>query len=230
MHILDSHTPYVPVVDLYSAPHKGLRLGLSNLLCRLGNLDVARTCEVDAVAESLEQLLDLVAAHVHHEEEFVHPAIRAKLPELAARLEQEHHHHGAASTALKNRAEQLVQAEPSERQLIAHALYHEFSAFVVENLEHMLQEETEIQPALDLHYGADELRAIEGALIGSIPPDEMLRFLNLMLPAMNPGERVALLQGPRQGMPPAVFQDFLSQLAPSLASRDFEALKRDLAA
>ena len=87
-----------------------------------------------------------------------------------------------------------------------------------------------IQPALDLHYGADELRAIEGALIGSIPPDEMLRFLNLMLPAMNPGERVALLQGPRQGMPPAVFQDFLSQLAPSLASRDFEALKRDLAA
>ncbi|MGE0324953.1 MAG: hemerythrin domain-containing protein, partial [Polyangiaceae bacterium] len=188
MHILDSHTPYVPVVDLYSAPHKGLRLGLSELLCRLGNLNVKETCAVDAAAERIEELLDLIAGHIAHEEEFVHPAIRAKLPDLAARLEREHHHHAVASDALRNRAEQLVQAAPEERQALANALYHEFSAFVGENLEHMLEEETEIQPALDLHYSADELRAIEAALVGSIPPGEMVRFLNLMLPAMNPSE------------------------------------------
>ncbi|MCB9585960.1 MAG: hemerythrin domain-containing protein [Polyangiaceae bacterium] len=230
MHILDNHTPYVPVVDLYSAPHKGLRLGLSELLCKLGNLNVERTCEVDAVAERVEEILDLVGLHIAHEEEFLHPAIRAKLPELAQRLEREHHHHAVASDALRNRAEQLVQAMPGQRQALARALYHEFSAFVGENLEHMLQEETEIQPALDLHYSAAELQALEAELVGSIPPAEMMRFLSLMLPAMNPSERVVLLQGPQQGMPPEAFQEFLDQLAPVLTSTDYDALKRDLAA
>lgn len=46
---------------------------------------------------------------------------------------------------------------------------------------------------------------IHGAILGSIPPDLLMRSLALMLPAMNVDDRTELLAGMRAAAPPKAF-------------------------
>ena len=48
--------------------------------------------------------------------------------------------------------------------------------------------------------------ALEGAIIASIPPDEMASSLAVMLPAMNLDDRATMLGGMRQGAPAEVLR------------------------
>jgi len=43
------------------------------------------------------------------------------------------------------------------------------------------------------------------AIIGSVDPETMLDYLRIMIPAMNPAERIAMLGGMKAGMPQPIF-------------------------
>ena len=58
---------------------------------------------------------------------------------------------------------------------------------------------------LERLIGVDEVLALHGAIVGSIPPDEMARSLAFMLPAMNVDDRTELLGGMRMAAPPEAF-------------------------
>lgn len=45
------------------------------------------------------------------------------------------------------------------------------------------------------------------ALRASIPPDKLLTFSAVMLPAISPEERTAMLGGLRAGAPPEIFEE-----------------------
>jgi hypothetical protein len=116
----------------------------------------------------------------------------------------------------------------ADRAPRAQALYHELALFVAHNFEHMHLEETAHNAALWQHYTDEELMAVHGALVSSIPPGEMMLVMRWMVPFMAPAERLALLGGMRQQAPGEAFGAVLDVVRPHLTAREWDKLMAGL--
>lgn len=214
--------------DLYAGIHKALRALMSDVLLAVGRADPADPQDVSDAGARVCALLDLCVSHVHHENNFVHPAIEARTPGLSADVAHEHLGHLEQIARLRAAAQRLDTLDGAALAGALHTLYLDLSLFVAENLRHMQVEETEHNAALWCAYTDEELRAIHGALVATIPPDETMRVMRWMLPHMNAPERLALLRGLREGAPEPVFRAVLDAVQPHLAPRDWAKLTRGL--
>ncbi len=214
--------------DLYAGIHKALRAVMAECLLAVGRADPTDPQDVTDAEARVRALMDLCASHVHHENNFVHPAIEARTPGLSADVAHEHQDHLQQIARLRAAALQLDTLDAAQRAGALHRLYLDLSLFVAENLRHMHVEETEHNAALWCAYTDDELRAIHGALVATIPPAEMMQVMRWMLPQMNAPERLAVLGGMRQEAPAPVFRAMLDVAQPHLAPRDWAKLSTGL--
>lgn len=197
----------LPRLDLYMPIHKALRAALAEMLLKLGSLDPADGDECRHVLGQLRAVLDLMAGHLHHEEQFMHPALEAAEGGLTAGIDAEHDAHRASIAALRTQADAL-QAAPSEAAALR--LYRHFALFVAENLEHMHVEETQLNALLWASYSDASLGQIHDRLVGSIDPAEMGQVLHWMLPALNPAQRAGMLGEMQCKAPPEVVRPVLA--------------------
>ena len=199
--------PYAPVaLDLYRDIHKAIRAELFAVTASAGRVDPAQGIARAALANHITDVVELLVQHAEHEDATIQPRLEAHLPELAERVEVDHLTLDARMDELKDMAVEaaaLAAVDPSTK---VHRLYLALAAFTSDYLEHQDVEERVIMPALEQAVGVDEVVAIHGAIISSIPPDEMARSLALMLPAMNIDNRAELLGGMRAGAPAEVFE------------------------
>jgi len=182
-------------VDMYTLVHKGIRAFMGATLEAVGRLDAY---DRDEVAQALEQVRSLGAflrAHLHHENQFVHPALEARLPGGARRTAGDHVEHETAIERLEALALGVEGAQDASRPTAVLALYRELALFTAENFEHMHHEETQNNAALWAAYSDEELERIHQTLLGSIEPGIFALGLRWMLPAMTPAERAGLLAG-----------------------------------
>jgi Hemerythrin HHE cation binding domain len=214
-----------PRVDLYASIHKGLRLFMCDTLSRVGKLDCGDETEVVATLGQLSALLDICRNHLGHENDFVHPAIEARRPGAAARVEGEHVEHLCALAGLAGDAAAL-RALPTAAA--AQRLYRHLAVFVGENFIHMDVEETAHNAALWSAYTDAELMAIHDRLLTSIAPSEMALTLRWMVPAMSPVERAAMLGAMAQQMSPEAMRGVLDIVRPQLDERAWAKLERAL--
>lgn len=215
-----------PRFDLYRAVHKGLRAFMADTLLKVGSADPADPAERGEAAEQLRSLLDVCVKHLQHENDFLHTAMERRAPGSAARAGREHEGHLAAIAALEAELSQALMAASAALQAVAwHRLYQALSVFVAENYEHMLLEERDHNAVLWRQYSDEELLAVHGALVSSIPADEMALHFRWMLPQLSHPERVAMLGGMRQGMPPEVFATQLDMARPLLNARGWHKLQ-----
>ncbi len=154
--------------------------------------------------------------HLRHENLFLHPALEQKSLGSSAATALEHEGHEQAFLELQRLLESVegsfARGGGAELESLTKQLYLNLSFFVAENLAHMYREETETTKLLWRHYSDDELRRIEGAIVASESPEELAVGIRWMLPSLTPKERLGLLGGARQGLPPQAFQG-LMQLA-----------------
>ena len=206
----------VPRVDLYAPIHKALRSFMLDTLLRVGRLDVFDADEVEHTLGQLGALLTQCEKHLQHENEFVHPALEARMPGGAERIAAEHAEHLEAIAALRDETLQL-RATPQDRRMApALRLYRHLALFVADNFQHMHVEETVHNAALWAHYSDAELGALHGRLMASVPPQEMLDTARWMLPALSPVERAGMLNGVKAGAPPQAFEALLGHVRPHL--------------
>ena len=111
------------------------------------------------------------------------------------------------------------------REVAALRLYRHLALFVADNLQHMHVEETENHATLIECYSEEEVRAIEGGIIGSHTAAETIMAMRWMLPAVNAPERAALLAGMRQSAPQPAFDATLAAVRPHLGARDWGKLE-----
>ena len=79
-------------------------------------------------------------------------------------------------------------------------------------------------PALERSLGFEAVIDIHGAILSSIPPEEMGRSLAFMLPAMNLDDRTDMLTGMRMSAPPEAFDGVVGLARSVLEPADFGAL------
>lgn len=219
-----------PRMDIYVGIHKALRAMMLDALQAAGRVDVHDPDDCRAACERVLALADLCASHLAHENDFVHPAMEARRPGASGRIAAEHIEHLAAIRTLRDGVTCLNAARgAAARTDAALRLYRGLALFVGENFAHMHIEESQHNQVLWACYSDDELRALEGAIVASLPPAENLCVLRWMIPAMTPDERAGLLAGLRAGAPAPVFEAVLDAVQPHLSPRDWEKLMDALA-
>lgn len=207
--LLQAEAAAAPRVDLYGPIHKAMRAMLADSLLALGRMDAGDAAEIAATCERVDELLQGCAAHLRHENRFVHPAIEARAPGVVNPIADDHQAHEREIVALQALTARLREDGGGQAAELAQALYARLGLFMAHNLEHMRVEETVHNAALWAHYSDAELGAIHDALLASIEPPEMMTTLRWMLPAMNPAERAGMLGAMRQQAPAPAFQAVL---------------------
>lgn len=215
--------------DLYRDIHKAIRAELFGVTLRAGELDPSNDSGRVQLAEHVAAIGQLLVGHAEHEDEHVQPHIVRHVPRLAHQIESDHAAIDARLpqlASLANAAADARAGEAARRRL--HALYLELAAFSSTYLAHQDLEERLVMPALCEAMSVPELVAVNQALVGSIPPDEMARGMALMLPAMNVDDRTELLGGMQAGAPPEVFAGVVGLARSVLVPDDFEELSTRL--
>ena len=180
--------------------------------------DVARTLA------QVRSLAGFLRAHLHHENQFLHPALEARRPGSARRTAGDHVEHERALERLEGAAFAVERADDEARPGAALALYRELALLVADNLEHLHVEETENNAQLLAAYTDEELQRLHDALLASIKPEVMSLGLRWMLPAMTPGERAGMLTAMQAQLPAEAFAGMLAAIKPSLSARDWAKL------
>lgn len=214
--------------NLYANIHKALRLCMSDTLVQLGSADPGDEAEVQAALSATRDMLELFALHLEKENRFVHPALSACRPGSADRTADDHLGHEQVIALLREQAAVLQAAPAAQRPAAADRLYRQLALFVHENLEHMDFEETHNMAVLWSACTDDEIMAIERAIVASIPPATMARYLRWMLPALPHPQRVQLLAGMREAAPPGAFEAAAAIARERLAARDWARLAEAL--
>ncbi len=195
----------IVAVDLYRDIHKGIRAELFSVTEAAGSADPGSRPDRAAVADHVSAVAAVLESHAHHEDAAVDPALEAHLPALAERINADHARLETRFGHVVDLAASTVDAADVDRRRLVQLLHLELSGFTSEYLAHLVLEERVVMPALAAAIGMDEVIAIHTAIVGSIPPEEMMRTLAFMLPAMNGDDRVELLGGMRLGAPPEAF-------------------------
>lgn len=190
--------------DFYREIHKGIRHALFHTTLTAGSLDVADGDQVDALLDAHANLLHLLHTHHEHEDRFVQPLLDQHAPELALAVVVQHADVEAGMARLDLLAHRLGTIARPGRPGAALNLYLALSRVTSEYLAHQLVEETQVMPALRAVVPTEELLALDMQIRSSIPPDEMVKALAHLLPAMNVDERVDMLGGMAMA-PPEVF-------------------------
>jgi hemerythrin superfamily protein len=201
-----------PRVDLYRFIHKGIRRKLFGTIALAGTTDTTDDFAQETLRKEVRDLVRILRAHAAHEERFIHPLLKNRLPQAFRELEQEH---AAGEAGLEG----LL--EPSGRT------YELLNRFAAEYLDHLDREEA-IMPRLREVASEDELRGILAAFKASRSPSEGLEDVKLILPALTPTERAGMLDTIQTQAPSAVFHDVCSAAKEVLDAASWVGLCRRL--
>jgi hypothetical protein len=215
--------------DLYKNIHKAIRAELFGTTVQAGQIDPADGAARVELAQRVNGVVDLLASHAEHEDEFAQPHIERHVPRLAHQIESDHAAIDARFPQLASLADAAATARAGEaaRQRL-HDLYLELASFTSTYLAHQDLEERLVMPALAQAMTFDELLAVDQAIVASIPPDQLARGLGLMLPAMNIDDRAELLGGMQQGAPAEVFAGVMGLAQTVLTPADLAAVNARL--
>lgn len=191
--------------DLYRDIHKGIRAELFAATLDAGRLDPGDDTGRAALAAQVDGLVAFLVQHAEHEDGAIQPVLEAELPDLAEQMAADH---AALEARLVRLSElgQVARLAPEHLQrLRVHQLYVELADFTGAYLAHQDAEERVVMPALEAAVGVERVMALHGAIVGPMPPEELMRSLAVMIPSMNVDDRTEMLGGMRADAPPEAF-------------------------
>lgn len=216
-----------PRTHLYRSIHKAVRSLLGQLSALSCATDFSEPAELQRLKERVQQDFAMLAAHAHHEDEFVRPLLERHCPEVARKLGAAHEEQHMLMPALESA---LFEIEPGAGDAIERGA--EFcvalSRYVADQFDHMADEEMLAMPALYAALDDTALIAVHDTLVASVPPEEMMRWLAYMLPALSKPERTGMLLGMRASAPKEAFDAVLGLAQQVLSRGAFEELSRQL--
>ncbi len=199
--------PLRPVTfNAYSDIHKAIRAELFAVTTSAGRTDVSDELEVAAIAGHVKSVFRLLTEHAGHEDAHVQPVIIAHLPDIAELIEYDHGRLETRFAQIEAVASELCTHPVVARRAMAHEMYVELALFTSAYLAHQDLEERMVMPALEDAIGVDAVVGIHMAIVGTMPPDELVRGLAAMLPVLNIDDQTGMLGGIRATAPTDAFE------------------------
>ncbi|MBN1362847.1 MAG: hemerythrin domain-containing protein [Sedimentisphaerales bacterium] len=219
-------------VDVYVGVHKGLRHLLGRFSFEAGTTDWTDAAAVARLAAQWQVVTRLLDTHHHHEEKHIHPVLAEVSPGAHRRFEADHDAQQAVLADLAAHFDRLASGGVSaaRKAQIGLEFYRGFSQFYADYLPHLHREEVEAERALHALCTAEDLGAMVGGLIASIPPDEMMLWIDCMAPAMNPRECADLLGQMKAGAPPEAFDAMADRARRAVGPSNWARLEALMAA
>ncbi len=143
--------------DLFYAIHKAIRLASARLLIRLGATDPGDETALMETLGAFEAHLDLGLSHLTYENHAIHTAIEERVRGGSEHAGEDHDHHLQSFAELRVMAQDVIAAAPVNRPRLLRRLCQRFALFMADDLTHMNEEETELQPLIEAHFSADEI-------------------------------------------------------------------------
>ncbi|MGC3996746.1 MAG: hemerythrin domain-containing protein [Anaeromyxobacter sp.] len=196
--------------DLYTAVHKGIRAQLFEAATWAGRTDFARAGEAAAAAARVARLLAFLEEHAEKEDAVLMPELQRLAPEVHADLQGEHARVDGLHRELHGLLDRLATAGEAERVALGRRLQERLSRLTAEHLRHMDREEGEATRAFHAHRSDEELGALHGRILASIPPARMADWSAIMIPALSLPERAGMLSGMARKLPAPVFETIVA--------------------
>lgn len=210
-------------LDLYRDIHKAIRSELFAVTVDAGRTDPADRAARGALAAHVGDVMTLLVEHAEHEDGPIQPVLESNLPDLAAQIAADHATLERRIEGLRDQAGSVVDIADDGRATL-HRLYVELASFTSAYLAHQDFEERVVMPALETAVGIEAVVAIHGAIVGPMPPEELMRSLALMLPAMNIDDRADFFMGFSAAAPPEVVDGVWGLAGSVLEPSDVAAL------
>lgn len=158
--------------DVFTRVHQGIRRALFDASTALVRSEGHPDAEVAAL-QLLDDALLLVIRHGENEDALLLPLLDLRAPEVAHRMRAAH-----------QGIEQELHDLKALRTRGASDLYLRLSLFIAHYLEHMAEEELELEPRIRAAISDAELAAESQRAVMRVDPAERIRMLRLMLPAL----------------------------------------------
>jgi hypothetical protein len=174
--------------DIFTNVHKGIRRALFEVCVALGRADADGQRSAAARAQ-LGEVLHFVAHHGENEDVLLVPLLDHAAPSVAERMRAAHVHIDAALASLRA----SVEAAPIV------TLHHRTCEFIALYLEHMREEEQELEPMIRAALTLEQLAGFGRGSVERTAPADQRMMLRWMLPAMTRADAegfVAKLPGP----------------------------------
>lgn len=199
--------------DLFTPIHKALRSMIYGLSGRLQTNDFADAAATRALITDLENdfavarsagcTLCILAGHAVDEESVIFPQVARVGSKLIMELISEHHELTRRELEIAKSGHELLSMDSAEARVVAGvqlniAANQLFGAYIT----HMNREEVEVVPLMAEHFTDPEMNAMQGKIIGQMPPDRVLAILGWMLPSLNVTELSRLLFALKGAVPP----------------------------
>ena len=214
-------------VDVYVNVHKGLRNYITNLSYKTGSTDWNDMSEIKSLQADWQKLLMFVNSHHNHEDRFIHPFLARISPGGHRSYEEAHRALMNVLTDLDMHFHSLMSedGQKARRAEIGLEFYRGLNLFYADFLHHLHREEVEAERSLHWLCSPEDIMAMVGELLGSIPADEMMLWIDLMFPAMNLPECAELLGAMRAGTPPEAFRLLAERVHMARGELDWQKLK-----
>jgi hypothetical protein len=217
-------------INIYVSVHKGIRNLIGRFSFHAGATDWNDSEAVSKLNEEWTEVMKLLHSHQQHEDKFVHPLLNRISLGSHKGYEADHQEQLKALKNLDLHFKRLRNGNGSETQKpkIGLEFYRELNLFYSGFLKHLHREETEAERILNTLCLPEELTAMLEELVGSIPQDEMLLYIDCMFPAMNLPECVDLLKNIRRQAPESFFRALADRIRKIRGEFDWEVIKKSL--
>ena len=168
--------------DIFTNVHRGIRNALFEACLMLGRAGTD-TARIAAARVRLRDALHFVAHHGENEDVLLLPLLVSRAPGVFERMRSGH-----------TEISQLLDALSADADVVAIPdLHHRACAFVALYLEHMRQEEQELDPQIRGVLAEEELLDFGRRSVERTAPADQRLMLGWMIPAMPPEEASALV-------------------------------------
>ncbi len=196
-------------MNIYGFPHKGLRNLLSQVSLLSGNTDYSNAVSLEKLKDLTTELVTLLDLHVHSEEDVLLPALEVKVPGSTRENVEEHEQ---LEKEIKDFDEKMknitVDSTPDSGVKFYESVYNFHSKYIA----HMAMEESEINPVIWANLADEELMELQGQIMASLSPDNIMMWFKYIVPALNPFERTIILGGFKENAPAEFFDQVLNML------------------
>lgn len=215
-------------VYIYVNIHKGIRNLMGRFSFLTGSVDWTDGSAVSNLHSEWTDVRKLIRSHQEHEDRFIHPLLDKVSLGSHQSYQEEHRAQLEALARLDAHFNPFLGgSDPGTNQTeIGLEFYRGLNLFYADLLKHLHREEVEAERILKSLCLPEELMATMKKLIGSIPQDEMLLYIDYMFPAMSLSECITLLGNMKTAIPVESFMAMADRVRRVRGESDWQIIKK----